>query len=82
MSEISFSSSLIQKAGITKLRVYFTADNPFVFLSPYHTQSGMDPEPNSYGDQNLAVPGIKRMLVVGTNTPTTHNYLIGMNLTF
>ena len=34
--------------GYYKLRIYVTAQNPFVMFSPYHKESGMDPETNSY----------------------------------
>jgi TonB-linked SusC/RagA family outer membrane protein len=78
----NFTQKWMTSTGIDKLRVYCTVENPFVFFSPYHTESGLDPEPNSYGDQNLAVGGVRRMLVVGTNSPSTHNYLVGINLTF
>ncbi len=67
------------------LRVYVTAQNPFVMFSPYHKESGMDPEPNSLGNQNAAVNmsnNLERILTIGTNTPSTRNYLIGVNLTF
>ncbi|MBO9586594.1 MAG: TonB-dependent receptor [Flavobacterium sp.] len=69
--------------GIDKLRLYFTAQNPFVLFSPYHDKSGMDPETNSFGDENQAVASYQRRFsVIGTNTPTTRNYLFGLNLTF
>jgi hypothetical protein len=43
----------------------------------------MDPEPNSTGDQNQAVSGYQaRQLIIGTNNPSTRNYLMGLNLTF
>lgn len=67
------------------LRVYFTAQNPFVMFSPYNRESGMDPETNSLGNENAAVPmsgELSRILTIGTNTPSTRNYLIGVNLTF
>ena len=67
------------------LRVYFTAQNPFVMFSPYNRESGMDPETNSLGYENAAVPmsgELSRILTIGTNTPSTRNYLIGVNLTF
>jgi TonB-linked SusC/RagA family outer membrane protein len=67
------------------LRVYVTAQNPFVMFSPYHKESGMDPETNSYGNENAAVnmtESLKRVLTIGTNTPSTRNYMIGLNLTF
>jgi hypothetical protein len=74
----------MEKAHINQLRLYVTAQNPFVMFSPYHRESGMDPETNSYGDQNQAVTTQvqRRLPVVGTNTPSTRNYLIGLNLTF
>jgi hypothetical protein len=77
--------NFIHKAGINKLRVYVTVQNPFVLFSPYYKESGMDPETNSYGNENAAVPyssSLKRMLTIGTNSPVTRNYLIGINLTF
>lgn len=74
----------IESTGISKLRLYATAQNPFVLFSPYHKESGLDPESNSYGDENAAVTTTyqRRLLTVGTNTPTTRNYLIGINVTF
>jgi TonB-linked SusC/RagA family outer membrane protein len=76
---------VLAKAGISNLRVYVAAQNPFVMFSPYHDESGMDPETNSYGNENAAVPyssNLRRILTVGTNTPSTRNYLLGLNLTF
>jgi len=45
----------LKNKGISKLRLYCTAQNPFVFFSPYHDESGMDPETNSFGNENAAV---------------------------
>lgn len=69
---------------MTKARVYFTVQNPFVLFSPYHDESKMDPETNSYGNENQAVNSFykSRLLVVGYNTPSTRNWLFGLNLTF
>lgn len=74
----------MENAGISQARIYFTAQNPFVLFSPYHKESGMDPEPNSYGNQNQAVTTqiVQRLPVVGYNVPTTRNYLVGLNFTF
>ena len=75
--------SWIKKFGLSKLHVYVTAQNPLILFSEYHKQSGMDPETNSYGDANSAVASYShRILTVGYNTPTTHNYLIGLNMSF
>jgi hypothetical protein len=74
----------MRNSGIGNLRLYVTAQNPFVMFSPYYKQSGQDPETNSYGNQNQAVTTTyqSRLLTVGTNTPATRNYLVGINLTF
>lgn len=67
------------------LRVYFTAQNPFVMFSPYHRESGMDPETNSFGNENAAVnlsDNLRRVLTLGTNTPSTRNYVFGVNFSF
>lgn len=70
-------------SGIARLRLYLTVENPVVLFSPYHKQTGLDPQTNSYGDQNQAVTSYQhRILVVGTNTPEVRNYLLGLNLTF
>ena len=41
-------------------------------------------KPNSYGNENQAVTGNlkSRLLIIGTNSPSTRNYLVGLNLTF
>ncbi len=80
----NFTQGVFKKAGITKLRVYATVTNPFVFFSPYHKESGMDPETNSLGNENQAVTDVypSRFLTIGTNTPSLRNYLLGLNLTF
>jgi TonB-linked SusC/RagA family outer membrane protein len=73
----------ITNSGIDRLRVYITVQNPFVMFSPYNKETGLDPETNSYGNENQASPGyLRRLLTIGTNTPSTRNYLIGLNLTF
>ncbi|WP_237151122.1 SusC/RagA family TonB-linked outer membrane protein [Pontibacter actiniarum] len=79
------NNNWLGKVGIQNLRVYATAQNPFVLFSPYHKASGMDPETNSYADQNVASTGNgvpSRLLTIGTNAPSTRNYLVGLNVTF
>ena len=79
----NFTQKWLKVAGIQKLRLYGTVQNPFILFSAYHNQSGMDPETNSYGDGNSAVASYnKRILTIGFNTPTSHNYLMGINITF
>src|SRR5690606_692728 len=84
-----FTRSLI-KANNMKMRMYFTVQNPFVMFSPYHKESGLDPETNSFGNENVATTGpisgnqglLRRLLTVGFNTPSTRNFVVGVNLTF
>jgi hypothetical protein len=81
----SVNSKLLKYAGIEKLRLYTTVENPFVLFSPYKKESGMDPETNSYGNENAAVPlsySQRRLLTIAVNTPVTRNYMIGINVTF
>lgn len=79
----NFEQDWLENFAIDNLRLYGTVQNAFVLFSPYHRESGMDPVTNSYGDQNSAVAGYpSRLLTIGTNTPSTRNYLIGLNLTF
>ena len=74
----------LKNFGIQSLRAYVSIQNPFVICSPFHKETGLDPETTSYGNENVAVTsGIqRRFLTVGTNAPSTRNYLFGINLTF
>ena len=77
----------IKDLGISRLRLYATVQNPFVLFSPFNNESGLDPETNSYANQNTAVSidgytGKHKMPIVGYNTPATRNFLFGINVTF
>lgn len=74
---------VFRNTNISKLRLYFSVVNPFVMFSPYKDESGMDPETNSYGNENAASAQYqKRLLTIGTNTPSTRTYMFGLNFTF
>lgn len=74
----------LKHLGVQSLRAYLTVQNPFVICSPFYKETGLDPETNSFGNENVAVTGgmQSRFLTVGTNSPSTRNYLFGINLTF
>lgn len=75
----------LKNNGVDKLRLYVTVQNPLVLFSPYYKETGLDPETNSYGNENAAVAlsgNLRRILTVGTNTPSTRNYMVGLKLTF
>jgi TonB-linked SusC/RagA family outer membrane protein len=77
-----FNQSLLKNTGVN-MRMYFTVQNPFVMFSEFNKEMGLDPETNSYGNQNVATGGYNsRILTVGFNAPSTRNYVIGVNLTF
>jgi TonB-dependent starch-binding outer membrane protein SusC len=79
-----FSRSLLKNKNL-KMRMYITAQNPFVMFSPFYKESGLDPETNSFGNENAAVnlsQNLRRILTVGFNTPSTRNYIVGVNLSF
>ncbi len=80
----NFNLKAVKDIGIQKLRLYATVQNPFVLFSPYKRETGMDPETNSYGDENAATAGLvnRRILTIGTNSPSTRNYMLGVSLTF
>ena len=75
----------VKDLGISRLRLYATVQNPFVLFSPYNNESGLDPETNSWSNENTAVGysfGSHRMPIVGYNTPATRNFIFGVNVTF
>ena len=78
----NFSQSLLKNTGVN-MRMYLTVQNPFVMFSDFNKEMGLDPETNSRGDENVATGGYNnRILTVGFNSPSTRNYVIGVNLTF
>ncbi len=77
----------VKDFGISRLRLYATIQNPFVLFSPFNNESGLDPETNSWANENTAVAfgeysGKHRMPIVGYNTPATRNFMFGINVTF
>ena len=77
----------IKDLGISRLRLYATVQNPFVLFSPYNNECGLDPETNSWANENVAAgygeySGKHKMPIVSYNTPATRNFLFGVNVTF
>ena len=79
----------ISKIRIKALRIYFTAQNPFLLYAPYVTKwNGVDPEPTGTGTiggvgtpDNLRTTGNNPALVIGPSTPPTRSFLFGINIT-
>ncbi len=80
----NLSKKIVKDLGVQNLRFYATVQNPFVLFAPYTKETGMDPETNSYGNENTATTGLvnNRILTIGTNSPSTRNYMLGVSLTF
>ncbi|PKB18273.1 TonB-dependent receptor [Flavobacterium sp. 5] len=83
----SLNKEWIKTAGMEKLKLYCTIQNPWVIYSPYHKLSGLDPETNSYANDgsNMAVAydkKLSRLLTVGYNTPQSRNLILGLNIIF
>ena len=81
--------SFLKNLGISRLRAYASVQNPFVLFSPYTNESGLDPETNSLSNNSgtMAVTmdgykGAHKIPVIGYNTPSTRNFIFGLNLTF
>ncbi|MGE5943420.1 MAG: hypothetical protein ACM31G_03670 [Flavobacteriales bacterium] len=83
----NFDQNVVENIGFDRLRIYATVQNPFVLFSPFHKESGMDPETNSLGGQNTAINGTggrfsPGIATIGASVPTTRNFMVGLNLTF
>ncbi len=78
------SNNWMSRAGLSRFRIYGAVQNPFVLFSPFNRETGLDPETNSFGDENAATTGTypSRLLTIGTNSPATRNFILGINLTF
>ncbi len=81
----NFSGGWMRRAGLSAIRVYVSAENPFVLFSPFTRESGMSPETNSYGGGNNVASGDNslpgRFVTIGVNTPSTRNWLFGLDIT-
>ncbi|MCX2473041.1 TonB-dependent receptor [Pedobacter sp. MC2016-05] len=80
----SFTNNIARKLGAQKIKVYVTAQNPFIIYSPYVKAGGMDPEATGTGNQGVSNPGniSNRALTIGAAIPPTRTFLAGLNVTF
>lgn len=86
----SFSNKLLGKTGITSLRIYAAAQNPFVIYSPFVRDGfGPDPEGNGYGGavNSGAFSGnvnssTNRQISVNANNPAMRLFNFGLDLRF
>ena len=84
----------MSRAGISNLRLYVTALNPFIIYSPFVKAGyGPDPEGNGYGGAvastaaggSIGVGGTNgqsRQISVNANNPSTRQFNVGLSLKF
>ncbi len=87
-------ANVLKRAGISYLRIYVTALNPFIIYSPFVRDGyGPDPEGNGYGNAVTSptaggsvgsggTSGQGRVITVNANNPSTRQFNIGINLKF
>jgi hypothetical protein len=74
-------AKLIQKTGLNSVKVYVTAANPFILYSPFVKSGlGFDPEGTGTGGAIGGVTG--RAVTVGLTTPSTRQFMFGVNARF
>jgi TonB-linked SusC/RagA family outer membrane protein len=80
-------SSVLKRTGISSLRVYLNATNPFIIYAPLVRDGiGPDPEGNGYGGAVSAagsdVGAPARQISVNLNNPSLRQFTIGVNVKF
>jgi len=85
----NFTKKVLGNSGIENLRVYFSAQNPFILWAPLVKDNlGLDPEGNSVGNAintqgggATSVPN-DRAITVGMGVPPSRAFIFGVNLSF
>jgi hypothetical protein len=85
----NFTRKTLGKSGIDNLRVYFSAQNPFILWAPLVSDHlGLDPEGNGVGNAigtqgggANSVPN-DRAITVSMGVPPTRAFILGVNLSF
>lgn len=80
-------AKMISKAGISSLRVYLSAQNPFILWSPLvRDDLGIDPEGNGNGNVVGSTAGgtpvTNRAVTVSLGVPPSRQFILGVNLKF
>jgi hypothetical protein len=83
----SFPSKITNKIGLSSLRLYLAAQNPFILWAPLVRDGlGIDPEGNGNGNAVGSTAGgtpvVARAVTVGMGTPPTRQYMFGVNVKF
>lgn len=82
----TFAQNILDKLKMRSLRVYFTAQNPFLLFSPYRKEvGGLDPEATGTGTNGFVQSGgniPNRALTISLSTPPTRSFIFGVNIGF
>lgn len=83
----TLSPKALDRIKAQTVRIYVTAQNPFILYSPYVQAGGIDPEATNQGNNGVGDPGNIRggsngLLTISASTPPTRSFILGMNLTF
>ena len=78
---------VLGKTGVQSLRVYFSAQNPFILWAPLRSDGlGIDPEGNGNGNSVNSNAGGSpvqgRAITVGMGVPPSRLFIFGINLKF
>jgi hypothetical protein len=80
--DYTFPSELTKKWHIEKLKVYFTAENPFTFSKLYKHTKMFDPEVIDSGDSDFSTARGLNGQGDGFSYPMLRSFTFGVNLTF
>ena len=82
--DYTFPTKLTQKAHIQKLKVFFTAENPFTFSKLYKHTKMFDPEVIGAGDTDFNAGGATGLSGAGQgySYPLLKTFTFGLNITF
>jgi TonB-dependent starch-binding outer membrane protein SusC len=83
----TFSPQLLSHTGISSIRVYVNALNPFIIYSPFVKDGyGTDPEGNGYGGavtpQGGGISSLSQQITVNANDPSTREFNLGLSVKF
>jgi len=83
----NFPSKITNRIGLSSLRVYLAAQNPFIIWAPLVRDGlGIDPEGNGNGNAVGSTAGgtpvVARAITVGMGVPPTRQYMFGVNVKF
>lgn len=79
----NFSPAIAGKLGLGSLRLYATANNPFIVYSPFVKSGlGVDPEGTGFGGAIGTNAVNARAITVGLDLPSTRQFIFGINAKF